>query len=318
LGQTGEVISFHQLIGAGGKEGARETFERLIAQLVRLRYRSVRRVDANPGDWGLDVIVGEIDGVVSVWQAKFFIDGVGKAQQAQIRESFKQVVDQAKARGFIVQAWTLCVPVDLDAQSLQWWQSWKKRQERDTKIRIELWDRTELEGLLTSPDAAELRAVYFPATVATTTTPAPPAVVELPEDVVYQDMLFIKQLEAAEIHEHDSAKQQFFNAELLSREVADKRVSEQVLALQAERADLRSMWEDRFNQACATASPDDDLLPGLHPGVMEAIERRHDGGRVAALPMHLVHRKGAMHQVVEGGRAGWTRGFRAISEAHGD
>lgn len=318
MGQTGEVISFHQLIGAGGKEGARETFERLIAQLVRLRYRSVRRVDANPGDWGLDVIVGEIDGVVSVWQAKFFIDGVGKAQQAQIRESFKQVVDQAKARGFIVQAWTLCVPVDLDAQSLQWWQSWKKRQERDTKIRIELWDRTELEGLLTSPDATELRAVYFPATVATTTTPAPPAVVELPEDVVYQDMLFIKQLEAAEIHEHDSAKQQFFNAELLSREVADKRVSEQVLALQAERADLRSMWEDRFNQACATASPDDDLLPGLHPGVMEAIERRHDGGRVAALPMHLVHRKGAMHQVVEGGRAGWTRGFRAISEAHGD
>lgn len=66
FGQTGEVISFHQLIGAGGKEGARETFERLIAQLVRLRYRSVRRVDANPGDWGLDVIVGEIDGVVSV------------------------------------------------------------------------------------------------------------------------------------------------------------------------------------------------------------------------------------------------------------
>jgi NAD(P)H-hydrate repair Nnr-like enzyme with NAD(P)H-hydrate epimerase domain len=113
------VISFHQLIGAGGKEGARETFERLIAQLVRLRYRTGRRVEANPGDWGLDVIVGEIDGVVSVWQAKFFIDGVGKPQQAQIRESFKQVVDQANARGFTVQAWTLCIPVDLDAQSLQ-------------------------------------------------------------------------------------------------------------------------------------------------------------------------------------------------------
>jgi hypothetical protein len=310
------VISFHQLIGPGGKEGARETFERLIAQLVRLRYRGVRRVAANPGDWGLDVIVGEIDGVVSVWQAKFFIDGVGKDQQAQIRESFKGVVEEAKARGFIVQAWTLCIPVDLDAVSLRWWQGWKKRQERETGVLIELWDRTELEGLLVSPDATRLRVLYFPATAVATA--APPEVVELPGHVEYQDMLFIKQLEAAQIYEHDSAKQQFFNAELLSREIADKRVAEQVLALQAERADLRSMWEDRFNRACAATSPDDNLLPELHPTVMEAIERRHDGGRVTALPMHLVHRKGVMHQVVEGGRAGWTRGFRTISEAHSD
>lgn len=309
------VISFQQLIGPGGKEGARETFERLIAQLVRLQHRNVRRVDANPGDWGLDVFVGEIDGVMSVWQAKFFIDGVGTAQQAQIRESFKQVTAQAKARGFTVEAWTLCIPVDLDGAGLQWWEGWRKRQRRDTGVDIELWDRTELEGLLLSPDAERLRSVYFPATAV---APTPPPVVELPEDVVYQDMLFIRQLEAAEIREHDSAKQQFFNAELLSREVADKRVAEHVLALQSERADLRSMWEDRFNQACATSSTEEDLLPGLHPAVMEAIERRHDGGRVDALPMHLVHRKGAMHQVVESGRAGWTRRFRAIAEAHGD
>ena len=109
------VISFHQLIGAGGKEGARETFERLIAQLVRLQFRSVKRVDANPGDWGLDVLVGEIDGVMSVWQAKFFIDGVGKSQQTQIRESFAQVVDQAEKQGFSLNAWTLCIPLTLMA-----------------------------------------------------------------------------------------------------------------------------------------------------------------------------------------------------------
>jgi hypothetical protein len=34
--------------------------------------------------------------------------------------------------------------------------------------------------------------------------------------------------------------------------------------------------------------------------------------------MHLVHRKGAMHQVVDAGRAGWVRDFRAIAEAHRD
>jgi hypothetical protein len=61
------VISFQQqLIGDGGKEGAREKFERQIAQLVRLQLRAVKRVDANPGDWGLDVLAGEIDGLISV------------------------------------------------------------------------------------------------------------------------------------------------------------------------------------------------------------------------------------------------------------
>jgi len=313
------VISFHQLIGAGGKEGARETFERLIAQLVRLQYRSVRKVEANPGDWGLDVIVGEIDGLISVWQSKFFIDGVGKSQQAQIRESFDQLIAQAATRGFSVDVWTLCIPVDLDGASLQWWTGWKRRKSRETGVRIELWDRTELEGLLLAPDAAELRASAFPGQGARPpTVGAPPPVLELPDHVTYDDMLFIKQLEAARIREHSSAKQQFFNAELLSREVADKRVAEQVQALEAERADLLSMWEDRYNRACREPDDGEGLLPTLHPDVMEAIERRHDSSRVEVLPMHLVHRKGAMHQVVEGGRAGWIREFRRVVTAHSE
>jgi hypothetical protein len=304
------VISFQQLIGPGGKEGARETFERLIAQLVRLQFRSVRRVQANPGDWGLDVFVGEIDGVMSVWQAKFFIDGLGTAQQAQIRESFKQVLAQAAARGFTIDVWTLCIPADPDPTFLQWWSGWSKRQERETGIRVRLWDRTELEGLLLTPDAAHLRLAFLPAQRSGTGAPLP--VQELPDDVEYEDMLFIKQLEAAQIHEHESAKQQFFNAELLAREVADKRVAEHVLALQSERADLRSIWEDRYNHACAQSGAEESLLPTLHPEVMQAIERRHDGARSEVLPMHLVHRKGAMHQVVEDGRAGWTRDFRSV------
>jgi hypothetical protein len=309
------VISFEQLIGDGGRDGAREKFERLIAQLVRLQLRSVKRVEANPGDWGLDVIAGEIDGVISVWQAKFFIDGFGKPQQAQVRDSFAQVVKQAQEQGFAVDVWTLCVPVDLDAANLKWWETWRKAKERETKMRIELWDRTELEGLLLTPDAAHILAAFFPQAAPAAGVPAAPAVVDVPDDVTYDDMLFIKQLEAAQILEHDSAKQQFFNAELLSREVADKRVAEHVLALQAERADLRSIWEDRYNRACGEAA-DDGLLPSLHGDVMEAIERRHDGARVEALPMHLIHRKGAMHQVVDAGRAGWIRDFRAIADGH--
>lgn len=317
--QTERVISFHQLIGSGGKDGARETFERLIAQLVHLRYGSVgkvevRKVEANPGDDGLDVLVGELDGVVSVWQSKFFIDGVDKAQQSQIRKSLNRLLSEARAKGFRVDVWTLCVPVDLDPKNLKWWQGWRTRQQKATGVKIELWDRTQLEALLISPDAAHIREIYFPTGSAGSEPPL--AVADVPDGISYDHMLFIKQLAAAEIHEHDSAKQQFFNAELLGREVADKQIPKQMQALQAEHADLWSMWEDRFNNACNSAGA--DLLPDLHPEVMKAIEARHAAGAATGLPMHLVHRKGAMHQVVDEGRAGWTRGFREIAGNHND
>lgn len=310
------MISFEQLIGPGGKEGARTTFQRLIAQLVALSYMSVKMLDAKSGDWGLDVIVGEIDEILSVWQAKFFIDGVDEAQKAQIRESFSQVMKKAEEEGFSVDVWTLCIPVDLDPDALKWWTGWKKRQEKDHDVRIQLWDRTGLEKTLLSPDAAHIREAYFPAAGAKHQPPGPQPIEELPEDVSYEDMLFVKQLQVAQIVELDSAKQQFFNAEALAREVTDKRVAEHMQALQAERADLRSIWEDRYNRACAVPDATEGLLPELHPEVMEAIERRHDSGRVEVLPMHLIHRKGAMHQVVEDGSAGWVRDFRSVAEAH--
>jgi hypothetical protein len=314
IGHSMPMVSFEQLIGAGGKDGARESFERLIAQLVALRYQSVKRIAARAGDWGLDVIVGEIDGVISVWQAKFFIDGLGDPQKAQVRESFKQVMKKAKEQGFTVDVWTLCVPIDLDPDALNWWTGWKKRQERDHGVRIELLDRTALETLLLAPDAASILGAYFPGVPAA--VPPAPLVQDVPEEVSYEAMLFIRQLQAAEIVELDSAKQQFFNAEALAREVADKKVAEHVHALRGERADLRSIWEDRFNKACVEADEAGDLLPGLHPDVMAAIESRHNSGRVEVLPMHLIHRKGAMHQVVEDGSAGWVRDFRAVAEAH--
>ena len=162
MGQPMVMISFHQLIREGGKEGARESFERLIAQLVLLQYPGVKRIEAHPGDWGLDVIAGDIDDVLSVWQAKFFIDGIGDPQKAQIREAFSQVMAKATEQGFIVDVWTLCIPVDLHPGALTWWTNWKRGKQKECGVRIELMARTDLEALLIAPDAAGIRAAFFP------------------------------------------------------------------------------------------------------------------------------------------------------------
>ena len=34
----------------------------------------VHTLAPSPGDWGIDVLLGELDGEVDVWQAKYFLD----------------------------------------------------------------------------------------------------------------------------------------------------------------------------------------------------------------------------------------------------
>jgi hypothetical protein len=156
------VISFHQLIGTGGKDGARASFEALVGQLVGLRYRGMRVVEANPGDWGLDVTVGELDGIISVWQAKFFIDGIEESQKGQIRGSFKQVTKKAAEEGFSLNTWTLCVPVNLDPDALKWWTKWSKAREKETGIALELEAQADLETLLIAPEASHVLRPLLP------------------------------------------------------------------------------------------------------------------------------------------------------------
>jgi hypothetical protein len=128
-------------------------------------------------------------------------------------------------------------------------------------------------------------------------------------------MLFIKQLRAAQLPELESAKLAFFNAELLERDVQQKGVPDEVAELVAEHADVHSLWELDYNDAC-TGTPDGDELPGLYGKVMRVLRDTHAQRKKPPLGMRVVHRHGAMHQVVENGAAGWTRGFREIASSH--
>lgn len=83
-------FNHHALISRiGNEQGAREEFARFVAAMAELTTR-VRRIRENPGDWGIDSFAGRLDGgEVAVWQAKFFINGVGDAQKQQIRDRFR-------------------------------------------------------------------------------------------------------------------------------------------------------------------------------------------------------------------------------------
>jgi hypothetical protein len=301
----------HQ-IRAGNLAGAREDFEQMLAMLVAAIHPGARLIAANPGDWGIDVLVGELSGLVVIWQAKYFWPVVTKTRQAQIRDSFDSAVAAARRNGYQVRQWVLCVPSSMDASTAKWWDSWRARKQRETGVVIDVWHETTLRTLLVKPDAADVRRHFYDPYLAGPVPGQRVAVRVMAEEAAVRltDALFVRQLRAAGHTEVEAAKREFFNADLLAREVIDKGVPAELLALAEADAVVHGIWEAGFNAACQR-SPADPRLPGLHAGVMREI--RESAAFPVALRAGPVHRCGLMHRVVEDRRAGWVVHWRDIA-----
>jgi hypothetical protein len=251
-------------IRTGSVDGARSDFEQMITQLVATTLPGVRTIKANPGDWGIDAFAGSLaDGsTIAVWQSKYFIDGVAKAQQGQIRESFKSACDSATTHGYTLGSWVLCIPNSMDGPTTKWWDTWRKSQAK-CGVTIDLWDATALIQRLISPEASSVRQAYYQphGPTAAPTSPAS-TVAAVPANLELDSALFVQQLRAAGHTEFDAAKREFFNAELVAREILDKGIPHEVGVLLSADASVHSLWEHRFNSACVSHT--DDYLAGLH------------------------------------------------------
>jgi hypothetical protein len=301
----------HQL-RAGNMGGAREDFEQMLAMLISALHPGARAIAPNPGDWGIDVLLGELSGLVVVWQSKYFWPMVTRSRQAQIRDSFDSAVRSAQREGHQLARWVLCVPSSMDAPTAQWWDNWRARKQRETGVAIELWHETVLRNLLTKPDAADVRRHFYdPYAPAGSLPPAPLRQPDATQRETLENALFVRQLRAAGHVELDAAKREYFNADLLARDITDKGVPAELAALTEADGLVHGIWESLFNAACLSHSARRNRLPGLHGDVMRDIRES------TAFPVTLragpAHRCGLLHRVVEDRHAGWVRDWRAVA-----
>lgn len=299
----------------GSIEGARTDFEQMIAQLLDAILPGVRRVEANPGDWGIDAFIGSLDegGTAAIWQSKLFLDGVSASQKGQIRESFNAAVTAAADNGYRISSWILCLPCSLDAPATRWWDGWKKRTARGHPgLIIDLWDETKIRRRLLSPEGGPVRSHYYGRSI-DNPPPASRAVLDPPDDGSLNSALFVQQLREAGHAELEAAKREYFNAEILAREVLDKGVHHELVGLRDGDAGIHSLWEHQFNAACEGHTS--NQLPGLHRDVMADVRAEH-GSLMVSLRPGLIHLCGMVHRVVEDGRAGWVRRWRDVAADH--
>ncbi|MFF2275586.1 hypothetical protein [Agromyces sp. NPDC058126] len=305
----------------GGEPGARDAFEHLIADVVGIVHPDVQEVQANPGDWGIDAFVGELTtgSEVRVWQAKYFIHGFGKTQQGDVRESYASALRAAAKHGYVLKSWTLCLPIELDGPNLSWWQRWARRTEAADGVGIELWTAGTLRRRLMDDEATKVRLYYFspvfpiPGEAGDANPPATRPLQHLPDLDEYQDALFARQMDEAGLPETYAAREAFFNAEILSREVDDKGIQTEVDSLRGWRIRVHATWSQIFNDACQSSG--ERVPPGVFRQVMEAIEVNHKP-EADALRASVLHGAGLMHQSVDNARAGWVRDWRRVADEY--
>jgi hypothetical protein len=321
------LINFNFLWQRWTKEGARGVFEQLVEQVVGLQHPEVRSIEANPGDWGIDAFIGDLheQGHVSIWQAKYFIEGFGKTQQADVREAYASAKAAAKREEHIIDAWTLCLPIYLDGPTSKWWANKKREWERDDGIIIDLWDEGQLRRRIMqqTDEAKAIYTHYFnPAVPLSLPSDGPPAakaynhamaaqaIQDLLDPERYEDALFVEQLRAAQLVETRSAREAFYNAEILTHEIGDKGVPLEMEGLKQWRHNISSTWERHFNDVASRQCG--SLLTGLYRSVFDALDEGHpEFGR--PLRATKLHGQGLMHQQVDDGNAGWTRDWRKVA-----
>lgn len=271
-------------------------------------------IAANPGDWGIDAFVGDLGGAITVWQSKYFMPFTTTSHSQQIRDSLANALKAADANGHTIELWILCIPSDMDGSAASWWDRWKKKSEKEHGIVIELWDKTKLVSKLQSPEGDQVRRAYYEHF----TAPSTPAqeqmrlVLDVEEDKAkaLDAALFVRQMTEAGHVELDSAKRQFFNADIVAREVAHKGVPTEIAALSSVDATLHGVWELQFNECSA-----EDSLTSLHGRVWREVRSEHDK-IPKVLRLEVTHSWGLVHRLVDNRRAGWVRHWRQIAIGH--
>lgn len=307
---------FRYLRDIHGDAGAREIFEKICTEWLYAQYgENAHNIRVSQGDAGIDILVGDFSAPIKNYQCKFFLDGIDDAQKKQIRDSFKTAITSTS---YSMEKWILCVPCTLSASEFKWWSGWRSKQEKIYGVDIALYEGGYLISQLKKHDIYETAfdddirtkldeiLIYFGDEKKRIHEEIVVMLNELDVEQ-YNDMVFVKKLENAQIALLDGCKRDFFNAELVEHTIQSKGNEESIRLLNNLKQKVYSLWETQYRRYA-------DDLDG-NELLSRTYERIEDTDTTTlncpAIPeVSLFSKKGMLHQWAEECSIGWLKDYR--------
>lgn len=307
---------FRYLRDMHGAAGAREIFEKICTEWLYAQYgENAHNIRVSQGDAGIDILVGDFSVPITNYQCKFFLDGIGDVQKAQIRESFKTAVDSSSYK---MKKWILCVPCTLSASEFKWWSEWRAKQEKLYDIDVSLHEGGYLISQLKKYDIyqtafdddvrtkLDLILLYFGEEKRKIHEEIIVMLNEMDSEQ-YKNMIFVKKLENANIALVDGCKRDFFNAELVEFTIQSKGNPENIRLLNNLKQKVFSLWETQYRRY-ADDSDGNDLLSRIYERIEDTDTTTLN---CSAIPeVSLLSKKGILHQWAEECSIGWLKNYK--------
>ena len=115
-------------------------FNEMCNQLIKAEYPNSKPVEGSGGDEGIDSFLGDFDGLIKVFQYKFFLRPIRNPQQNQIKQSLLT----AKEKHSLTE-WVLVIPRNFTPREIR---MFNQLQRDNSTIKIDYIGVTELRNLL--------------------------------------------------------------------------------------------------------------------------------------------------------------------------
>lgn len=178
------MITFKEICGK--KASNAENFEDLCTLLIISKYPNAKQIDGRGGDLGVDTFIGEFEGLIHIFQHKYYLGKLSASQKKHITESFLVACIHHD-----VYEWTLCIPINFLPSEQKWFQNKLKEEaikiynnkykikdkviERIKNANINYWGETKLLSILLKND--HLIRQFFNNTTFIDTPGSPPNIV---------------------------------------------------------------------------------------------------------------------------------------------
>lgn len=301
---------FDYLLLKHGKEGARSVFEDTCTQAFSAKYKEAFPIECNPGDEGIDIFIGNFIEPIEVYQCKCFFYEIGESQIKQINASFKKAIE---SNTYKMKKWCLCVPKSLTIDETLWWSRWKDSKLKKHSIEIELFDSTKLLKLIKETnvhlevfDEEELKILNEILNLLEKKEERLKEILSVPEEIDYTERLFTLKLKSANINENlEIYNTQFFNAEILTKEVQSKGIEEELKELRSLKNTIQEMWLTQY--LMYDDENDGNKLLGI---VNLRIEDKSNDLLKTVLSVGNSEKKGILHQLADECTIGWVKKYK--------